>query len=224
MKLCSAVAAIPVLFASPFAFGQSSSSPVDTGLQAYHDYHGGEIDHINLDSGRLTLTLPLVSYPQRGSALKADFGIVYDSGGLVEAQSCVTIPGKGQQCSLKWMLSGAVPSVNSFTPLANSGQFALGPGLYDLQDLVYNEKGLPLAGPVRQRNTSIKSLGTLQTAGRTQVGRRVQAKLPWIAQILEQTSQNKPGPPPVRQTSLVHGHVPHLLSFRPPTWLQLMAA
>jgi YD repeat-containing protein len=74
------VASTLMLLPAAIAAAQTSANPADIGLQQYHDYHGGQIDHINMDNGSLSLTIPLVSYPQRGNVLKLDFEVTYSGG------------------------------------------------------------------------------------------------------------------------------------------------
>jgi len=93
---------IVALVLSASAFAQTSATPMDIGLQAYHDYHGGAIDHINMDNGSLTLDIPLVSYPQRGNLLKMNFDLVY-SGNPYSFQTICPDPGSGFPCQNQWV-------------------------------------------------------------------------------------------------------------------------
>ena len=45
----------------------------ESGLKPYGSFHGGDIDSISLTSGNVMLHIPLLSYPQRGSDLRAGF-------------------------------------------------------------------------------------------------------------------------------------------------------
>jgi YD repeat-containing protein len=130
---------IAILFiALPIALSQSSSSPVDIGLQAYHEYHGGDIDHINLDSGNLTITFPLVSYPQRGPALKMDFGITYNGTGLTY-QQVTCVQGK---CEYGWMPTDRVYESMAVTQLGIPGS----PAMFDTQNIGVTETQLTEVG------------------------------------------------------------------------------
>ena len=91
-----------VLFTFSAPSQTTSSSPADIGLQAYHDYHGGDIDHIDLDNGGLNLTIPLVSYPQRGGALTEDFVIVMNSQSRTYQRFCLPPPDQSE-CEFLWM-------------------------------------------------------------------------------------------------------------------------
>jgi RHS repeat-associated protein len=53
-----------------------SGPSLQTGLTAYQSSQGGDIDQINTGNGNLFVHIPLLSYPQRGAALKLDFSLV----------------------------------------------------------------------------------------------------------------------------------------------------
>ncbi len=50
---------------------------VEQGIKPYGSYEGGSIDSISMVNGSITLNIPLLSYPQRGSKLHAGFRLVY---------------------------------------------------------------------------------------------------------------------------------------------------
>jgi hypothetical protein len=50
-------------------------------MKPFGAYQSGEIDSVNLANGNVILHIPLVSYPQRGSALKLDFQVIYNNKG-----------------------------------------------------------------------------------------------------------------------------------------------
>jgi RHS repeat-associated protein len=59
---------------------QAPYDPVlDQGIMPFQAYDGGNFDSVNLATGTLTLHIPLVSFPQRGGKLRADFKISYNS-------------------------------------------------------------------------------------------------------------------------------------------------
>ena len=60
------------------------------GLQPYVSYHGGGLDNISTLNGGLTVRIPLVSYPQRGSSLKLSFSLLFNSFGFQEKDICTT--------------------------------------------------------------------------------------------------------------------------------------
>ena len=135
--------AISLIFlaAGSTALAQTSPDPVDLGLEPYHDYHGGDIDHVNIDNGNLTLTIPLVSYPQRGTALKMDLEMVYNGAPRTYSQFCIPGP-PTQLCTYGWFppstITGAVPQ-------------GLGtPQLVDTQNIVEGLDKIPEAGTTPQ--------------------------------------------------------------------------
>jgi RHS repeat-associated protein len=67
------------LFLAPLARAQAPYpyDPVqDTSDNPLRLQHGSEIDIIDLDTGTLTVKIPLISYPQRGGILRADFTLL----------------------------------------------------------------------------------------------------------------------------------------------------
>ena len=130
----------------PNAVGQTTGSEADIGLQQYHEYHGGDIDHINLDNGNLTLTIPILSYPQRGSALKADFAIVYNGTGRTwqAAGECIPTVTDGLVCPYGW-----IPTKHSYTGMALTPvDISASPALFDMQNVTLGENLLTLNGTV----------------------------------------------------------------------------
>lgn len=111
------------------SYGQTTAQPTDMGLQPYHDYHGGDIDHINLDNGNLTVTIPVLSYPQRGSSLRLDFALVFNGTGMSTTgiKNCQTIYGV-QVCTGGWGGPSWQAGVSPFTT-------SKGIALYDMQDM-----------------------------------------------------------------------------------------
>ena len=59
-----------------------------TASQAYSSYHGGDIDHVDLFSGNLSIDIPLMSYPQKGGKLGLNFALHYQSGPATDTQYC----------------------------------------------------------------------------------------------------------------------------------------
>jgi len=47
------------------------------GLTPYASFHGGDLDSVNLGSGKLDIHIPLLSYPQRGGKLRMSFTVRY---------------------------------------------------------------------------------------------------------------------------------------------------
>lgn len=121
---------------------------LDTGLEPYHTYQNGNIDHINLDNGSLTLTIPLVSYPQRGQRLKMSFGLVYFTPWTASITQCVNAAngtggtgrsgsgGEVRSCNATWNIAGT----NTFNLLPTGG----GVALVDLQDVKQTLTSVPM--------------------------------------------------------------------------------
>ena len=71
------------LFTLIFGTAHAQSLPPTTfddqvGLQPYGAYHGGDIDSVGLGNGTLTLHMPFLTYPQRGS-LQFSFNLFYNN-------------------------------------------------------------------------------------------------------------------------------------------------
>lgn len=65
-----------------FATAQSptgeNDSDLQLGIKTFGSYHGGDLDSIDTTSGKLTVHIPLLSYPQLGR-LHLNYSIHYDS-------------------------------------------------------------------------------------------------------------------------------------------------
>jgi YD repeat-containing protein len=79
---------------------------LDIGLKPYGSYHGGDLDSVNLSNGNLTLHIPLVGYPQRGS-LGYTPRIIYNNKGWSVVPNCNSKTGI---CSPYWTV-GTDPSL-----------------------------------------------------------------------------------------------------------------
>ncbi len=55
---------------------------LEAGLKPFGTFQGSNIDFVSTTTGRLHVHIPLLSYPQRGGRLHADYFIVYDKPGL----------------------------------------------------------------------------------------------------------------------------------------------
>ena len=78
----------------PLANAQDPAPPPTTpddqlGLAPYQSFHGSDIDTVNLSTGNLVVRLPLMSYPQKGSALKLSFSAQYNGKGSKLALLCI---------------------------------------------------------------------------------------------------------------------------------------
>jgi hypothetical protein len=67
------------VFLPGFAFGQTPVPDFNSGFTPFQAYHGGDLDSIDPAHGNLNLHIPLISFPQRGSRLKLNFAINYNS-------------------------------------------------------------------------------------------------------------------------------------------------
>ena len=65
---------------------------VAQGLQPYVSYHGGELDQVSTLNGGLTVRIPLVSYPQKGS-LSLSYSVIFNSFGFEDLAQCTTSQG-----------------------------------------------------------------------------------------------------------------------------------
>jgi RHS repeat-associated protein len=66
----------------------------------YQSYHGGDIDSVNLSNGRVSVHVPLISYPQRGGLLKENFSLVNGSNALQVQEICTPPP--DVSCLYEW--------------------------------------------------------------------------------------------------------------------------
>jgi RHS repeat-associated protein len=82
------------------------------GLQPYQSYHGGDIDHIGLSNGTLSVDFPFLEYPQRGN-LNLSFHLYYNNQPEHYAIECIPDPTpnnpNNQKCFFAW----------NFTPVAS---------------------------------------------------------------------------------------------------------
>jgi RHS repeat-associated protein len=68
------------------AFGQINTPDDQAGTKAFQPNHRSDIDSVNVATGNLTLHIPLLSYPQRGGALKVSYELLYN-GKLAQYQT-----------------------------------------------------------------------------------------------------------------------------------------
>src|SRR5262249_22869082 len=87
----------------------------------YGSYHGTDIDSVNLASGHLEVTIPLISYPQRGGKLGLSFSARLKAAIWSEKIDCSTHP-----CTYLWQ-------VNEIPPVwGDTGPPAGGPPVFQL--------------------------------------------------------------------------------------------
>ncbi len=99
---------------SAAAFGQQTPD-IAPGLQPSQSYDGGQIDSVDLWDGNLTAKIPLISYPQRGNALKLDFALIWNGKPWIPSHTCYSGPGVPQKCIGFWTQNGGVLTQSALT-------------------------------------------------------------------------------------------------------------
>jgi RHS repeat-associated protein len=92
-SLCLLVCSLPFLFFAAASPAQDLPD-VAQGLTPYVAYHGGQLDQVNTLNGSLTVRIPLVSYPQRGS-LALSYSVLFNSFGFQDFSRCNASPSPG---------------------------------------------------------------------------------------------------------------------------------
>jgi RHS repeat-associated protein len=132
MKRVTAVAVFVCSFAWQNGYSQDLPD-VQQGLQPYTAFHGGQLDVVNLTNGGLTVRIPLVSYPQKGS-LSLSYSIIFNSFGFEDIAVCDSPPnpdGPIDEIPLHNNCSNTVQPIPTGVP----GHFPLGPRLIADQTL-----------------------------------------------------------------------------------------
>ncbi len=80
------------LFVSTTAILAQDLPDVALGLQPYVSYHGGGLDNVSTLNGSLTVKIPLLSYPQKGSSLTLSYSVIFNSFGYQEVDNCIAVP------------------------------------------------------------------------------------------------------------------------------------
>lgn len=78
-RLYYAISILVAMMIFPEVAASQNPQDFNSGLTPYQGFHGGDIDSINMASGNLNLHIPLISFPQRGGALRLNFAINYNS-------------------------------------------------------------------------------------------------------------------------------------------------
>ena len=93
---------------------EAQSNPnLDNGIKAYGAYDAGSIDHVDLATGALSVTIPVASFSQRGSLAPINVEIHYASKEFNINGHCVTPPnGAEPNCEPQWQ--SMFPFGNSF--------------------------------------------------------------------------------------------------------------
>jgi RHS repeat-associated protein len=134
----------------------NAQNPIDTGILPYHVYQSGNIDNINLDNQALTVSIPLVSYPQRGSQLAMSFALVFSGPQNFGNTACQIIsqPGARQRVT-SCQTSYAMPSlVGGPTLLPVASNAARGVKLVDTQEVDENLTSLGIIEATGTYHTS----------------------------------------------------------------------
>jgi hypothetical protein len=89
---------------STLLYAQNAQEPgTAQGLSPYAIYKAGNIDNINPANGNLFLQIPLLSYPQLGSALRLSFNIYYnDKQWYVSGLNTTINPNSGNPPTQTW--------------------------------------------------------------------------------------------------------------------------
>jgi len=125
------------LFLGGVAWAQAPApyDPVlDQGLLPFRSYGGGDIDKIDLATGKLTLHIPIASYPQRGGVLHLDLFVPYTNPSVYEFK----IPDEGVW---EWLGSGLSSPQSSYIATNDFPTFTdtvtpTGPGTFEAQGSV----------------------------------------------------------------------------------------
>jgi RHS repeat-associated protein len=108
------------------------------GIMPYASYHGGNIDNVSLATGNLVVNAPLLSYSQRGGALKVQFDVLYNGHPYQVHQFCVTINGS-QSCTTNWVSSGFSPNWAGALPSP-----AIGVNVIDSDHITVAQNSVPV--------------------------------------------------------------------------------
>src|SRR5438105_17717 len=85
-----------ILLLGSFALAQNDPN-ADAGLKPYGAFHGSDIDSVSLANGKLSVQIPLYSYPQRGQ-VKLDYRLQWTQKDWSTRQVCTPLNG----CYLAW--------------------------------------------------------------------------------------------------------------------------
>ena len=138
------------------------------GVIAYQSYHGGDIDLINLSTGRLTVRAPFLSYPQRGSDLKIDFELVYHGDPWVAVKT--NCDAKGLNCTLVWQQAYPNGSLNSQVGVNVYESGVVGVGASDYQTSPLNPYGFFEIWTIGMPDGTSHVMGGATSNGTCQIG------------------------------------------------------
>ena len=106
---------------------------VAQGLQPYVAYHGGELDQVNTINGGLTVRIPLVSYPQKGS-LSLSYSVLFNSFSFQDVSICQATPDPTGPIDTIPVRAGCTNNIR-LTPTGVGSGYPLGPRLIADQEL-----------------------------------------------------------------------------------------
>jgi RHS repeat-associated protein len=106
---------------------------VAQGLQPYASYHGGGLDVVSMLNGGLTVRIPLVSYPQKGS-LTLSYSVIFNSFGFQDIARCIAADNPGGPIATIPLHTGCTNNIKPI-PTGLPGIFPLGPRLIADQQL-----------------------------------------------------------------------------------------
>jgi RHS repeat-associated protein len=110
----SALSVLLAIMVGTCSLGSAQDVPqsISAGLQAYQAYHGGNIDQVNLSNGNVHVSIPLISYPQRGGKLKLSYALEFNGKPESVSPVCVQNWPNPPDCSqYAWMR----PPVDSYS-------------------------------------------------------------------------------------------------------------
>jgi RHS repeat-associated protein len=106
------VALIAMLLASQILALAQSQYEFDQGMRPFGAYHAGDIDSINLSSGALSVTIPLISYPQRGGKLNLEYALQYNSSSSQAIYGCIQFANTGSCAHYGLTINGKLDTFN----------------------------------------------------------------------------------------------------------------
>ena len=110
----------PAFSQAPVTVPGSPGVDAETGINPLRSYEGGDIDFVNLNSGKLVVKIPLVSYPQRGGKLNLGFSLIYSNTG-VYYPGCYPTAFSSGQCAIIFPFQSGFSFVRNGIPLFSSG-------------------------------------------------------------------------------------------------------
>jgi RHS repeat-associated protein len=123
-----------IAFIFPFTCAAQDLPDVAQGLQPFVAYHGGQLDKVSTLNGTLTVRIPLVSYPQKGSSLALSYSVIFNSFGYQDLEQCDSPPDPGGSQDVIPLKNGCMDTIQ-LIPTGIPGATPLGPRLVIDQQL-----------------------------------------------------------------------------------------